>query len=344
MKVLIIKTSSIGDIIHTFPALTDAQHQLNDLSFDWVVEESFIELPTMHPSVDKVIPVANRRWRKNIWQTLRSGEYRRFVDLLQRQSYDYIIDAQGLLLKSAWVAGKARGISIGYDRLSAREPLSAWFYDRKIAVSRQQHAITRIRQLFSQALTYQYDDNHLDYGLTVNHHASPSRQLMFLHGTTWESKHWPNEYWLSLINLANSENYHVKMPWVSDAEKQRLNWLQAQGVKFEMLDKMSISALSRVMVSCDGIVGMDSGLTHLSAALDIPTVALYGPTKEGLTGAIGKRLINLSAKFSCAPCMKHRCDFEGESSVAPACFEQLDASTVWKALKQQMMKNSVLEP
>ena len=142
MRVLVIKTSSLGDVIHALPALTDAARAIPGIRFDWVVEEGFAEIPTWHPAVDKVIPVAIRRWRKNLWQTIKSGEWRRFKQAVQSTKYDLVIDAQGLL-KSAWLTRYVRAPIAGFDKDSAREPLAARFYSRRLAVARGQHAVER---------------------------------------------------------------------------------------------------------------------------------------------------------------------------------------------------------
>ena len=126
MRVLVIKTSSLGDVIHALPALTDAARAIPGIRFDWVVEEGFAEIPTWHPAVDKVIPVAIRRWRKNLWQTFKSGEWRRFKQRIQSTKYDLVIDAQGLL-KSAWLTRYVRAPVAGFDKNSAREPIAARF-------------------------------------------------------------------------------------------------------------------------------------------------------------------------------------------------------------------------
>ena len=153
MRVLLIKTSSLGDVIHTLPALTDAMNALPGIQFDWVVEEGFAEIPTWHPAVANVIPVAIRRWRKNLWQTVKNGEWRRFKQRLRDTRYDLVIDAQGLL-KSAWLTRYVKAPVAGLDKTSAREPMAARFYDRPYAVARGQHAVERLRQLFAQALGY----------------------------------------------------------------------------------------------------------------------------------------------------------------------------------------------
>ena len=129
MRVLLIKTSSLGDVIHTLPALTDAARAIPGIRFDWVVEEGFAEIPAWHPAVDAVIPVAIRRWRKKPLQAVRSGEWSNFKRRLRETQYDLVIDAQGLL-KSAWLTRYARAEVVGLDKSSAREPLAARFYQR----------------------------------------------------------------------------------------------------------------------------------------------------------------------------------------------------------------------
>ena len=163
-RVLIIKTSSLGDVIHTLPALTDAVHALGEIQFDWVVEENFSAIPAWHPAVRKVIPVAIRRWRKNIFRRLFSAEWKKFRQQLKQEHYDYVIDAQGLL-KSAWITLLAHGDSYGLDKHSAREGMASRFYQYPQTVARQQHAVERVRQLMSHSLDYQLDKLPLDYGI-----------------------------------------------------------------------------------------------------------------------------------------------------------------------------------
>ena len=124
MRVLIVKTSSLGDIVHTFPALTDAANAIEDIQFDWVVEEGFVQMPAWHPAVDQVIPNAMRRWRRALWKTWLMGDWKRFVKRLQARHYDVVIDAQGLI-KSALITRKALGSKHGLDKQSAREALAS---------------------------------------------------------------------------------------------------------------------------------------------------------------------------------------------------------------------------
>ena len=224
MRVLLVKTSSLGDVIHTLPALTDAARAIPGIQFDWVVEEGFAEIPAWHPAVARVIPVAIRRWRKNLWQTLRNGEWRRFKQRLKEVDYDLVIDAQGLL-KSAWLTRYVGKTPVaGLDRDSAREPLASRFYRRAYPVAWGQHAVERTRQLFAQALDYPLPESVGDYGLDREQLADAdpgAPYLVFLHGTTWVTKHWPEAYWRELAERMCERGWSVRLPWGSAAERER---------------------------------------------------------------------------------------------------------------------------
>ncbi|MCY4178333.1 MAG: lipopolysaccharide heptosyltransferase I, partial [Endozoicomonadaceae bacterium] len=153
MKVLIIKTSSLGDILHTLPALTDAAAAINGIRFDWIAEEGFQEIPTWHPAVNKVIPVGLRRWRKNILKTIWSGEWSVFKHQLRSEKYHCVIDAQGLI-KSALLTRYVTAPVHGFDKKSIREPVASYAYSHRHNVSKKQHAIERTRQLFAASLKY----------------------------------------------------------------------------------------------------------------------------------------------------------------------------------------------
>lgn len=192
MRVLIIKTSSLGDVIHTLPALTDAAQAIPGIRFDWVVEEGFAEIPCWHPAVDQVIPVAIRRWRKNLWQTIKSGEWKAFKQRVRERKYDLVIDAQGLV-KSAWLTRYVKAPVAGLDRYSAREGWASRFYDRRLSVATGQHAVERVRQLFAMALAYDLPEGIGNYGLDLERLQLPpaAPYVVFLHGTTWATKRWP---------------------------------------------------------------------------------------------------------------------------------------------------------
>lgn len=298
MRVLLIKTSSMGDIIHTLPALTDAQQAIPNIRFDWVVEEGFADIPAWHPAVDKIMPVAIRRWRKNLWRTWRTGEYRRFKHSLKQQPYNLVLDAQGLL-KSAWLT---RGLSApvaGLNAQSAREPIASRFYQYNYAVNPHQHAVLRVRELFAHALGYELPNCIGNYGLDRQAFAEklPSRKpyVMFLHGTTWPSKHWPEENWRALAEYCNAQGWHVYLPWGSEEERLRAERLAHNLEHVNVLARLSLNDIAAWLAGAHACVAVDTGLGHLAAALDVPCISLYGPTTPERVGAYGKGQVHLCA-------------------------------------------------
>ncbi len=339
MRVLIIKTSSMGDVIHTLPALTDARQIYPDIIFDWVVEEAFAEIPAWHPAVDRVIPVAIRRWRKTPMKTLKSAEWKKFGAEMARYSYDAIIDAQGLL-KSAWLTRLAKGKSYGLDRRSIKEPLASLFYQHRIAVSKEMHAVERIRVLFSEALNYQKPKSVGDYGIASSQFegafaavsAESKPYLVFLHGTTRHDKHWPEPYWKELAQLAIKQGFQVKLPWGNEIEQERAGRIaELEGV--EVLPKLNLRELACVIAGAQSVVAVDTGLGHLSAALAVPAVSLYGPTSPNLIGAYGENQCYLSVEGLSS---------EGLVPVDPAIFTPLRPKLVWDQLADLLSKKKSL--
>jgi heptosyltransferase-1 len=322
--VLLVKTSSLGDVIHTLPALTDAQRAIPGIQFDWVVEEGFAEIPAWHPAVAQVIPVAIRRWRKHPLQTLRTGEWRRFKARLRETHYDLVIDAQGLL-KSAWLTRYVKAPVAGLDRDSIREPLASRFYDRRYAVPRERHALERVRQLFAQALGYSIPEMIADYGLDRSQLATPGEQpyLLFLHGTTWPSKHWPEAYWRQLAERMSEFGWAIRLPWGNAEEKARAERI-AQGLpSASVLPRLNLGGVAKVVAGARACVAVDTGLGHLAAALDVPSISLYGPTLPGRVGAYGRSQVHL-----CAPGPN-----AGKGDRHKPCFDGLSAEHVASELK-----------
>lgn len=325
--------SSLGDVIHTLPAVTELISAYPDAAIDWVVEEAFEDIPRLHPGLREVIPVAIRRWRKN-WFT-HISEVLAFKRRLRLENYDVIIDAQGLL-KSALVASLARGKRYGLDQTSSREPIASRFYDHGIEVARDLHAVQRTRFLFAQAFQYQVDGT-ANYGLQVAEHTQtrPPR-LMFLHGTTWDSKHWPDEYWLGLGQRCEKEGYQVVLPYLTEQEQARAESLASTLNNALLLPPGSLSSMASAMSQCAGVVSVDSGLGHLATALNIPTVGIFGATDPSRTGFLGPaQSVLISDAPGCIPCMKRTCQYKpGElwSNIHPPCYEKIDPETVWQKL------------
>lgn len=351
MRVLIIKTSSLGDVIHTLPALTDAAQAIPGIRFDWVVEEGFAEIPSWHPAVDQVIPVAIRRWRKNLWQTIKSGEWKAFKQRVRERKYDLVIDAQGLV-KSAWLTRYVKAPVAGLDRYSAREGWASRFYDRRLSVATGQHAVERVRQLFAMALAYDLPEGIGNYGLDLERLQLPpaAPYVVFLHGTTWATKHWPEAYWRELAERMGRRKLEVRLPWGNPAEKARAERI-AQGLNnCQVLPKLNLAGVARMLAAAKACVAVDTGLGHLAAALDVPTISLFGPTNPGLTGAYGRTQIHQASDWPCAPCLQKKCTYKPSADDLrrfdlkrewPLCFTRLNPEHVASRLSALLLAEDV---
>lgn len=297
MKVLIVKTSSLGDVVHTLPAITDAKENIPGIVFDWVVEEGFAEIPSWHTSVREVIPVAWRRWRKNLFKAINSGEIRDFFKKIRKEKYDLIIDAQGLI-KSSVIAFCARGLRIGYDKQSAREKYASFFYQKKYQVSKKLHAIARMRQLFSLSLGYDLPKSDPNYGVSKKLFSvsdnNDEKYIVFFHGTSREEKLWGEQNWIDLAKYAMSNGFSVYLPWGNHSELMRAKRIaQHDPVRIRVLPKLGLSSIATLLCGASGSVSLDTGLGHVAAAIGVPNVSLYGPTDTKLIGTVGSNQIHL---------------------------------------------------
>lgn len=323
MRVLIVKTSSMGDVLHTLPALTDAMQAIPGIRFDWVVEEGFAQIPSWHPAVDKVLPVAIRRWRKSWFSASVKAERKAFYQALRAENYDLIIDAQGLIKSAALVTRKARGIKHGMDWSSSREPLASLFYNRRHSIAKQQHAVERTRELFAKSIGYQKPAIQGDYAIArhflATAPADANQYVVFLHATTRDEKHWPESHWRELISLMQDTGMQVRLPWGATHEHQRAQRL-AQGLEYvEVLPRLSLEMMAKQLSGARIVVSVDTGLSHLTAALDKPNITLYGPTDPGLIGGYGKN------QTVCRPSNSHS-------------LQDLPSSDVFKLMTQQLLK------
>lgn len=335
MRVLIVKTSSMGDVIHTLPAVTDAVRAIPGIVFDWVVEENFAEIPAWHPAVSEVIPVAVRRWRKQLIQTIGSAEWKQFKVALRKHHYDLVIDAQGLL-KSAWIVQRVKAPAAGYDKYSVREAAASWFYQNKYAVAKDMHAVERTRELFAQALHYNKPDTRGDYGIDPHRFYGSSREsanIVFLHATTRDDKHYPQSYWRILAEKLTGCGYRIRLPWGTEAERDNARKIAEGIANVEVLPRLNLQGVASVLAQASAVVTVDTGLGHMAASLNIPAVSLYGPTSPGLVGAYGDNQIHLSASDYV------NSDINKDSSaspatVSPAIFAPLKPEVVVKSLQK----------
>ena len=298
MKVCVIKTSSMGDVIHTLPALTDAQKAIPSLSIDWVVEENFAEIPRWHSAVNQIIPIALRRWRKSPFSAQTKNEWKSYRTLLQANQYDAVIDAQGLFKSAFFATRLANGVKHGYDLKSIREPIASFFYDKKYAISYQQHAVERIRQLFALSLGYELPQVQGDYGIARHflHQTPEQNYVVFIHSTTRADKHWEESEWQKLIEkIIALSDYEIRLPWGNEQEKARAECLAQVHSNVIVLPKLTLTELAKQLANAKAVVSVDTGLAHLTAALGKPNITLYGATDPKLIGCYGKNQHYLSA-------------------------------------------------
>lgn len=298
MRILLIKTSSLGDVVHNLPVATDLARQFPNAVIDWVVEENFAELPRLHPAVRSVIPVAVRRWRKSLLSPATWREIAAFRRAVRTDSYDAVIDSQGLL-KSALIASQAIGPRIGHDSQCAREPVAARFYEQRIFVPHNLHAVERNRQLAATALDYRLAPA-IDYGIKAPPLAASwlpkGDYAVLLTATSRADKEWPEEDWQALGTALIATGLRCVLPGGSPTERARAGRLATALGRAVAAPAMNLTELASLLAGATLVVGVDTGLVHLAAALGRPTLALYCGSDPTLTGVLaGADAVNLGS-------------------------------------------------
>ena len=299
MRVLIIKLSSMGDLMHAFPALTEAAEHYPDITFDWVVDEGFSEVPLWHPLVKKIIPTAHRRWRKKIFKAWKGGELRQFHKALNLEDYDFVIDMQSNL-KSATVSWLRRGDVHGYDSKTCRERPAYLAYGKQYHVPLYQHAIERQRELLSKILGYPKPDNAAKYGAELSNlpkfkQPLPEKYVIFVHNASWDTKLWPTQNWEQLIDKVIAEGYSVLLPCGNDEEHARAQHLANRSPQAIALPKTSLNEMATIMCAAQAAVCCDTGLAHMAAVASTPAITLYAVTDTVLIGTMGENQQHISA-------------------------------------------------
>lgn len=327
----------MGDVVHTLPALTDAARAHPALTFDWAVDESFADIPAWQTNVEKVFPIALRRWRGELKTAAGRAEVKRFRSELRQQRYDAIVDLQGEF-KSAFIARLAHGPRYGYQGAYAREWGAHVVYQNRFAVPKAQHSMARMRQLLAQALQYSYDESLVDYGierdrLPLSSLPADRPHVVFIHSTSWAAKNWPEDYWRRLTEQVSAAGYSIVLPWGSEAERERSLRIAGNNPLAVVLPKLSISEKASIIKGAAATVGLDTGLSHIAAALGVPSVTLYGATDPNRCGTIGKNQAHITSEFECVNCHQTECSFS-KSTFKPACFESVTPEIVWRRLER----------
>lgn len=333
MKILIVRLSSLGDILHLFPAASDLRCQFPNAEIHWLVEPAFAEVAGWHSAIDKVITVPLRANKKTWWKIPALLSKLRLQ--LHAEKYDFVLDTQGLL-KSALLARLAGVAVFGFAAGSARESLAARLYQKSARVPDGLHIIEKNRQLV--AAIFSADISHAaDYGLdkfrrnrmqadfsdTLKNIAIQP-YIVLLHGTTWNSKYWPEASWVELIQLLAQQGWRCLLPWGNEVERQRAHRLQAAGGEHaQVLPKLSLTELMDILLHARAFISVETGIGHLAAALNVPGVMLHGPTDPGYSGIMGKACQHITSGIYCSPCFRRDCPRLQNAQEDPPCQQEI---------------------
>ncbi len=295
-KILIVRTSSLGDLVHMLPAISDIARHVPGARIDWLAEEGFAEIPGWHPAVHEVIKVAHRRWRKSWWSAQTRAERAALKKNLQSRQYDVVLDMQALM-KSIWLVRQTHGQRHGLDFKSAREPMAALFYDVRHRVEFWQPAVPRQRALAGLALGYT-PDGPPDFGLqafTEGQTIEPYAVIM--PSASRDDKLWPDSDWHQVFARLGQAGLSLKVLAGNPAETERAIALVAGLPDAQVMPRMSLTDIARLLARARLMVGLDSGLTHLSAGLGRPTIGIYKASTpvrtplqgSGYTASLGER-------------------------------------------------------
>jgi len=341
MRILVVKLTSMGDALHLLPALSDFHSRFPDAVVDWMIEDSFAEIPLWHSSVDRVIPVSTRRWRSLNWQNVR--EFWTFLQQVRTTRYDAVIDAQGLM-KSAALARFSRlnpgGRRIGFGTDSIKEKPAVKFYNVRVEVERDQHAVERLRQLFATGFDYPLANVRPRYSIDLSSNIKvfePRNTILFFAGTTWPSKHLPDQHWRDLSDLVLADGYKIEISWGNQQEKERAEWIAQSRSHITVLPKLSLTELAKKLLGSSGAIAVDTGLGHLAAALSVPAVSVYGATDANLTGAVGEGQVHIQCQYPCSPCFLKHCNRLTQQVKSPPCYSTLQAADIWQQLYQKIV-------
>lgn len=284
--ILVIRPSSLGDVVHALAIVADIRSHRPELAIDWVAEEAYAPLVAMDRGIRRAIPMSFRRWRQHLASRATWREWSAFRRELRRERYVAILDLQEQV-KGALIAAFARGRRHGPDRASIREPVATLAHDDHHAIDPAQHLIDRCRQLAAAALAYPLEGPPR-YGIEpppAAPGAIPERgYIVAIHATSRDDKRWPDEHWRALIRGFGEAGYAVLLPWGTDDERRRSDDLARAHPLAAVPARQPLVAMTSLLARAELAIGVDTGLVHLAAALGTPTVALFTATDPRLAG------------------------------------------------------------
>ena len=323
-KILLVKLSSLGDVLHNLPIVWDLRKRLPEAQIDWIVEEGYVHL--LEPlrttesfrGIDRIIPVAFRRWRKSLFSIKTWREFFAMRKVLQATTYDVVLETQGLL-KSALVCALAKkssnvvvaGLGNATEH-SGYEPMARMFYTESVHVPLKCHAVDRSRWVMCSAFDWPLLNRNeepprfypsefvrqlpplLFEGLRKQPNGSPVPYVVCFHSTARAAKRWSNDHWVELGKALSSQGYQLVFPWGSEAE-MKVSALIASQIPGAIVPRaFTIDEAYSLVAHAALTIGVDTGLTHLSAVLGKPTVEIYCDSPRWKTeGYWSEAIVNL---------------------------------------------------
>lgn len=287
MRILIVKTSSMGDVVHALPAVSDIRRHRPGITIDWLVEAPFAAIPRLHPAVTRVLPLSWRKWRKSLFKRETREAMAALRAELRAERYDLVLDLQGLLKSVMWGL-QARGPLVGYDRDSIREPMAALCYQRTAKVSRELHAVERCRRLAAAHLGYGLPVSAPSFDITppVGSWRAPVLSAALIPCASRPEKLWPEAHWIAIGQRLQRAKLKPVVIWGSDEERQRAERIAA-GCDGLVPPFLSVADTAAVLGQARQIIGLDTGFSHLGAAFGAPTIGIYCDHEPGLAGITG---------------------------------------------------------
>ena len=288
LKLLIVKTSSMGDVVHALPVINDIHRYHAGSQVDWLVEAPYAAIPLMHPGVRRVLNLQWRKWRRTLFERSTWRAMGALRDELQQGGYDRVLDLQGLLKSALWARQTGAAV-VGYDSASAREPLAAWLYRDTAAVARNLQAVLRCRALAAAHLHHTLPTSAPDFGIRAPAATWAPRDgdyAVLIPNASRASKHWPERHWVALGNRLLERGMTPVVLWGA-RDEQSLAENIAAGCAGDVPPLLKVGEMAAVLAGARQVVGLDTGFTHLAAALGRPTLGIYCDHDPGLAGITG---------------------------------------------------------
>jgi len=334
MKVLIIKTSALGDVVHALPVIDYLQQVSPGVQIDWVVEEAFLPVLEHNPGLGRIHAVRTKKWRKAPFSRETRTDLRALREALRAGSYDLVFDIQGNLKSGliAWLSGA--GERIGFSTEVLQEKLNRLFTTRRIPFRELDRQVgERYLRVVSAPFGRDYPGMELDgniYSASGDEEAAerylaelpPGLLFMFQVGTTWSTKLWYPEGWIELGRriLERYPGSTILVNWGSPEEQalgERI--VREVGASVRLLPWLRIRELIPVIRRVDLLIGGDTGPLYLAAAVGTATVSYYRATSAASYAPRGKRHRAIQAAMDCAGCQRTACSRDGEcrASISP---------------------------